>query len=59
LVRVPSAIVPAGANFLLNPAHADAARISIASSERAAFDARLMAFVRAYANSESMSSCDA
>jgi RES domain-containing protein len=46
LLRVPSAIVPAGANFLLNPAHADAARIGIASSERAAFDPRLMAFVK-------------
>lgn len=46
LLRVPSAIVPEGANYLLNPAHADAARISIATALRAAFDPRLMAFVR-------------
>ena len=46
LLRVPSAIVPAGANVLLNPAHPDTARISISSAERAAFDPRLMAFVK-------------
>jgi RES domain-containing protein len=46
LLRVPSAIVPKAANYLLNPAHPDAARISIASALRAAFDPRLMAFVK-------------
>ena len=42
LLRVPSAIVPESANYLLNPAHPDAARIGIASAIRAAFDPRLM-----------------
>ena len=46
LLRVPSAIVPEAANYLLNPAHPDAARIGIASALRAAFDPRLMAFVK-------------
>ena len=46
LLRVPSAIVPASTNYLLNPAHAGAARISITSAQRTAFDPRLMAFVR-------------
>jgi RES domain-containing protein len=46
LLRVPSAIVPEAANYLLNPGHADAARIVIASAIRAAFDPRLMAFTR-------------
>jgi RES domain-containing protein len=46
LLRVPSAIVPEAANYLLNPAHPDAARIGIASAIRAAFDPQLMAFVK-------------
>lgn len=46
LMRVPSAIVPDASNYLLNPAHADATRIGIASAVRAAFDPRLMSFVR-------------
>jgi RES domain-containing protein len=46
LLRVPSAIVPETNNYLLNPAHPDAARIVVASALRAAFDARLMAFVK-------------
>jgi RES domain-containing protein len=46
LRRVPSAIVPDASNYLLNPAHADAIRIGIASAIRAAFDPRLMAFVK-------------
>jgi len=45
LLRVPSAIVPETNNYLLNPAHADAVRIVIASAIRAAFDPRLMAFI--------------
>jgi len=46
LLRVPSAIVPETNNYLLNPGHADAARIVIASAIRAAFDPRLVAFVK-------------
>ena len=46
LLRVPSAILPETNNYLLNPAHPDAARIGIASALRAAFDPRLMAFVK-------------
>lgn len=46
LLRVPSAIVPDARNYLLNPAHADAARITIAEAQRAAFDPRLMVFVK-------------
>ena len=47
LLRVPSVVVPETANYLFNPAHADAARIGIASALRAPFDPRLMAFVKA------------
>lgn len=46
LLRVPSAIVPDTSNYLLNPAHADASRIGIASTTRAAFDPRLIAFLK-------------
>ena len=46
VLRVPSVIVPEASNYLLNPAHADAGRIGIASAIRAAFDARLMSFVK-------------
>jgi RES domain-containing protein len=45
LLRVPSAIVPKAANYLLNPAHPDEARVSLAATLRAAFDPRLIAFV--------------
>src|SRR5438045_9596563 len=44
LLRVPSAIVPETNNYLLNPAHADAARIVITLAIRAAFDPRLISF---------------
>jgi RES domain-containing protein len=47
LLRLPSAIVPEATNYLLNPAHIDAARISIAIALRAPFDPRLMAFLKA------------
>ena len=46
LLRLPSAIVPEATNYLLNPAHADTARISIAIALRAPFDPRLMAFLK-------------
>ena len=46
LLRVPSAIVPDANNYLLHPVHANATRINIASAVRAAFDPRLMAFLK-------------
>ena len=46
LLRVPSAIVPETSNYLLNPGHADAAQIVIASAIRAAFDPRLISFLK-------------
>ena len=42
LLRVPSAIVPAAFNWLLNPNHPDAARIKIAEIIHAPFDPRLL-----------------
>jgi RES domain-containing protein len=41
LLRVPSAIVPAAFNYLLNPMHPDAARVSVVAQQTAEFDARL------------------
>jgi RES domain-containing protein len=41
LMRVPSVIVPAAANWLLNPAHPDSAQARIAEIIRAPLDARL------------------
>jgi RES domain-containing protein len=41
LARVPSAIVPATVNWLLNPAHPDAAKARIAEVLPAPFDRRL------------------
>jgi len=41
LFRVPSALVPATFNVLLNPAHADAARIKIESIYEFPFDPRI------------------
>jgi RES domain-containing protein len=41
LLQVPSAISHQGQNFLLNPAHPDAARIVVAEIIRAPFDSRL------------------
>jgi RES domain-containing protein len=46
LLRVPSALVPDAHNYLLNPSHPDAARITIASTARSTFDPRLIAFRR-------------
>ncbi|WP_455406241.1 RES family NAD+ phosphorylase [Rhodopseudomonas parapalustris] len=42
LLRVPSVIVPQAVNYLLNPAHPDAADITIAEIIRAPFDLRLI-----------------
>lgn len=41
LLRVPSALVPESANYLLNPLHKDAADFQIAKSFLYPFDARL------------------
>lgn len=41
LLRVPSATVPFAVNWLLNPAHADAAHARIVAIIRAPFDRRL------------------
>jgi RES domain-containing protein len=42
LARVPSAILPATFNYLLNPLHPDAVRLRIAESMLARFDRRLV-----------------
>jgi RES domain-containing protein len=42
LLRVPSAIVPAAHNYLLNPLHPDAARIAVVARQTAEFDTRLL-----------------
>lgn len=41
VLRVPSVLVPAAANLLLNPAHPDAAAARIEAGEPFAFDPRL------------------
>jgi RES domain-containing protein len=41
LLQVPSVIVPIGKNFLLNPAHPDAAKVTIVDAINAPFDPRL------------------
>jgi len=42
LLQVPSAISERANNFLLNPAHPDAVKISIAEIIKAPFDSRLL-----------------
>jgi RES domain-containing protein len=42
LLQVPSAISRKGSNFLLNPAHVDAAKITVAEIIKAPFDPRLL-----------------
>jgi RES domain-containing protein len=42
LLQVPSAISERGKNFLLNPVHADAAKITVAEIIKAPFDPRLL-----------------
>ena len=44
LLRVPSAIVPASWNVLINPAHADSRHLRIVERYQAAFDPRLFRF---------------
>lgn len=43
LLGVPSVIMPRARNYLLNPLHADAGRITIVGSARYPFDSRLLA----------------
>ena len=42
LIRVRSAVMPAAWNFLLNPLHPDAARVTLAETFRYPFDSRLL-----------------
>jgi RES domain-containing protein len=42
LLRVPSAIVPYAWNWLLNPQHEDARKVSVVEVTRAPFDPRLL-----------------
>ncbi len=42
LARVPSAILPATFNYLLNPLHPDVAGLQIVASHKATFDRRLL-----------------
>jgi RES domain-containing protein len=42
LLQVPSAISEQGQNFLLNPAHPDAAKVTVAEIFHAPFDVRLL-----------------
>lgn len=42
LMRIPSIIMPQAFNFLINPAHPDAAAITIAQTWRYPFDSRLL-----------------
>lgn len=41
LARVPSVVAPESWNYLLNPLHPDASRVSVARAERWPWDARL------------------
>ncbi len=42
VLRVPSAIIPAAANFLINPSHPDFGKVVVGRPERFAFDPRLL-----------------
>lgn len=46
LLRVPSAIVPASFNWLLNPLHPDAASVTIADVVKVPIDPRLLGLVK-------------
>jgi RES domain-containing protein len=43
LLQVPSAISERGRNYLLNPAHPEATKITVAEVIKAPFDSRLLA----------------
>ena len=42
VLRVPSAIIPAAANFLINPSHPDFIKVEIGPAQRFSFDPRLL-----------------
>lgn len=42
ILRVPSAIIPAAANFLINPAHPEFGKVVLGRPEQFAFDPRLL-----------------
>ena len=42
ILQVPSAIIPAAANFLINPSHPEFRKVVIGRPERFAFDPRLL-----------------
>jgi len=46
VLRVPSVIIPAAYNFLLNPAHAESTRMTIEPPQPFEFDARLLKRIR-------------
>jgi RES domain-containing protein len=41
LLKIPSVIVPGTSNFLLNPLHSDASRLTVSSNTKLTFDERL------------------
>jgi len=41
VLQVPSSVIPEEANFLLNPQHPDAQRVSLLSTRRFVYDTRL------------------
>ena len=41
LIKVPSVIIPGAHNYLLNPAHPDATKVTVAAIIEAPFDSRL------------------
>jgi len=41
LMRIPSAVMPLASNIIVNPLHADAARLAVISVDRHPFDNRL------------------
>jgi RES domain-containing protein len=48
VLRVPSVIVPFDHNLILNPRHADMARVEIVRKERFSLDPRLLPYQRAH-----------
>ncbi|UEC05633.1 RES family NAD+ phosphorylase [Burkholderia vietnamiensis] len=45
LLKVPSAILPHASNYVLNPLHPDAGRISVAEVQRVPYDPRILALL--------------